>query len=151
MARILVVDDDGDVLESLEASLDEGGHTVVAASSVARALAAGPHQFDVLLVDLWIRPGPNGLDFKRALDSKHITVPVILMSSDDDVSAHASRSGCSEYLHKPFSPDQLHAAVARAIADSPAVSSSQAAAVPLAEDNASDSPDNGNGNGHEQN
>jgi DNA-binding NtrC family response regulator len=149
MARILIVDDDRDVLESLEASLDEGGHAVVAAPSVARALDAGPHQFDVLLVDLWIRPGPNGLDFKHTLDARQITVPVILMSSDDDVSAYASRSGCFEYLHKPFSPDQLHAAVARAIADSPAVSSSQAALVPAADQNtASDTPDNGNGDEH---
>jgi len=73
------------------------------------------------------------------------------MSSDDDVGTYASRSGCFEYLHKPFSPDQLHAAVARAIADSPAVSSSQAAVVPPAKDSASDSPDNGNGNGNAQN
>jgi DNA-binding NtrC family response regulator len=149
MARILIVDDDGDVLESLEASLDDGGHTVVAVQSVARALDAGPQQFDVLLVDLWIKPGPNGLDFKRALDAQQITVPVILMSSDDDVAAHASRTGCFEYLHKPFSPDQLHAAVARATADSPAVSSSQAAMVPLEKNGASDGADNGNG--HEQN
>src|SRR5439155_26405441 len=111
MARILVVDDDEDVLDSLEASLDDAGHSVVGAPSVARALESGPQDFDVLLVDLWIRPGPTGLDFKRELDLKQITVPVILMSSDDDVSTHAVRSGCFEYLHKPFSPDQLHAAV----------------------------------------
>src|SRR5436190_21234001 len=101
MARILVVDDDEDVLDSLEASLEDAGHTVVAERSVAGALAAAPEQFDVVLVDLWIRPGPNGLDLKRELDGKQSNVPVILMSSDDEVGAHAVRSGCFEYLHKP--------------------------------------------------
>jgi DNA-binding NtrC family response regulator len=139
----LVVDDDEDVLDSLEASLDDAGHSVVGASSVARALEASPHEFDVLLVDLWIKPGLTGLDFKRELDRKQIAVPVILMSSDDDVGAHAVRSGCFEYLHKPFSPDQLHAAVARAMADNPAVSSSQAAAVQVPDPATADGPDNG--------
>jgi DNA-binding NtrC family response regulator len=143
MARILVVDDDEDVLESLEASLDDAGHTVVAASTAALALAASPQQFDVLLVDLWMRPGPTGLDLKHTLDGKQITVPVILMSSDDEVGAHASRSGCFEYLHKPFSPDQLHAAVARAMADSPAVSSSQASLVSFSGDGAADGDGDG--------
>jgi DNA-binding NtrC family response regulator len=143
MARILVVDDDEDVLDSLEASLDDAGHSVVAAPSAARALEAAPQEFDVLLVDLWMRPGPTGLDFKRELDRKQISVPVILMSSDDEVGAHASRSGCFEYLHKPFSPDQLHAAVARAMADNPAVSSSQAAAVPVPDPASADGSDDG--------
>jgi DNA-binding NtrC family response regulator len=129
MARILVVDDDEDVLDSLEATLDDAGHSVIGAKSAARALAAEPEHFDVVLVDLWMRPGASGLDLKRDLDSKRIDVPVILMSSDDDVSVHAARSGFCEYLHKPFSPDQLHAALTRAMADSPAVSSDKAPAV----------------------
>jgi DNA-binding NtrC family response regulator len=139
MARILVVDDDEDVLDSLEAALDEAGHTVVGAASAARALDAGPQQFDVLLIDLWMRPGPSGLDLKRDLDGRSVSVPVILMSSDDDVGTYAMRAGCFEYLHKPFSPDQLHAAVTRAMADSPAVSSSQPVpAVSLPSASASD-------------
>jgi DNA-binding NtrC family response regulator len=133
MARILVVDDDADVLDSLEAALEDAGHSVVGATTVDTALAAGPQKFDVLLVDLWMRPGPNGLELKKELDGKQITVPMILMSSDDEVGAHAVRAGCIEYLHKPFSPDQLHAAVSRATADNPAVSSSQAPMVSVSD------------------
>jgi two-component system CheB/CheR fusion protein len=130
MARILVVDDDEDVLDSLEAELEESGHAVVGAPSAARALAAGPQQFDVLLVDLWMRPA-TGLDLKRELDHRQVTAPVILMSSDDNVGNHAMRGTFFEYLRKPFNPDQLHAAVNRALADNPAVSSDrQAALVP---------------------
>jgi two-component system CheB/CheR fusion protein len=128
MARILVVDDDEDVLDSLEAALDDAGHAVVGAPSAARALSAGPQQFEVLLIDLWMRPA-SGLDLKRELDQRQIAVPAILMSSDDNVGSHAIRGAFFEYLHKPFSPDQLHAAVNRALADSPAVSSDRQAAL----------------------
>jgi DNA-binding NtrC family response regulator len=145
MARILVVDDDEDVLDSLEAALDEAGHAVVGARSAAGALGVSPQQFDLLLVDLWMRPA-TGLDLKRELDQRQVGVPVILMSSDDNVRGHAARGAFFEYLRKPFSPDQLHAAVNRALADSPAVSSDRQAALvpsvpdptaPLAEDDGS--------------
>jgi DNA-binding NtrC family response regulator len=122
MARILVVDDDEDVLDSLEASLVDAGHEVLGARSVERALAADPARFDVLLVDLWLRPGPNGLQLKEELGRRDVTVPVILMSSDDDVALYAVRAGMIEYLHKPFSPDQLHAGINRALAEAPSVS-----------------------------
>jgi DNA-binding NtrC family response regulator len=147
MARILVVDDDEDVLDSLEAALDEAGHETVGARSVDRALAASPQSFELLLVDLWMRPGLSGLDFKRELDRRQITVPFILMSSDDDVALYASRAGCAEYLHKPFSPDQLQAAVNRVMADSPEISSERHSplvpvpAAPLREDSESDDGD----------
>jgi two-component system CheB/CheR fusion protein len=149
MARILVVDDDEDVLETLEATLDEAGHSVRPAASASAALSAGPQQFDVLLVDLWMRPA-SGLDLKRELDQRQITVPAILMSSDDNVGTHAMRGAFFEYLRKPFSPDQLHAAVNRALADSPAVSSDrQAALVPsLPGEQAMTGDDDGKGDGN---
>jgi DNA-binding NtrC family response regulator len=149
MARILVVDDDEDVLDSLEAALDEAGHTAVGARTVERALAASPERFDLLLVDLWMRPGPSGLDLKGELDRKKLSVPFILMSSDDDVALHATRAGCAEYLHKPFSPDQLQAAVNRVMADSPEISSERQAplvpvpAAPLEEGVADEQNDDG--------
>jgi DNA-binding NtrC family response regulator len=147
MGRILIVDDDADVLDSLEEALDDAGHTVVGARSAALALAAGPQQFDVLLVDLWMRPGPTGLDLKRDLDSKQITVPAILMSSDDEVGRHALRCGFFEYLRKPFSPDQLHAAVNRALTDRSATRppSVEPALPPPAVPALPDTSDNGEG------
>jgi DNA-binding NtrC family response regulator len=129
MARILIVDDDRDVLESLEAELAESGHEPLGVRSADQALAASPDSFDVILVDLWMRPGLSGLELKRELDQRKVAVPVVLMSSDDEVGTKSLRSGFFEYLHKPFSPDQLHAAISRAAADSPAVSANQQPAL----------------------
>ena len=129
MARVLVADDDQDVLESLEADLEEAGHNAVGVRSAHGVLAARPESFDVLLVDLWMRPGLSGLALKRELDSRKVTVPIILMSSDDEVGSRSLQGGFFEYLHKPFSPDQLHAAIARATAEDPAVSASQQPAI----------------------
>jgi DNA-binding NtrC family response regulator len=131
MAHILVVDDDEDVLDSLEDTLRDAGHTVVAVRSADQALASQPHTFDVLLIDLWMRPGSSGLELKRELDERKVLVPVVVMSSDDDVGTYAARGGCVEYLHKPFSPDQLHAALSRALADGPDISSDHAPLVSM--------------------
>jgi DNA-binding NtrC family response regulator len=142
MARVLIVDDDQDVLESIEAELEESGHQPLGVRSADRALASGPESFDVILIDLWMRPGLSGLGLKRELDERKVTVPAVLMSSDDEVGAQSVSAGFTEYLHKPFSPDQLHAAIARAVSDSPAVSTSQQPAV-VPTDEPSLQPDRG--------
>jgi DNA-binding NtrC family response regulator len=129
MARVLIVDDDRDVLESLEAELEEAGHEIVAVNDAGRALASAPETFDLVLVDLWMRPGASGLTFKRQLDERRVAVPIVLMSSDDEVGTYSVRGGFFEYLHKPFSPDLLHAAINRAAADSPTISATQQPAM----------------------
>jgi DNA-binding NarL/FixJ family response regulator len=58
------------------------------------------------------------------------------MSSDDEIIRHAVGSGCFEYLHKPFSPDQLHAALTRVLAAAPAVSATELQALVPATDDA---------------
>jgi DNA-binding NtrC family response regulator len=143
MARVLVVEDDEDVLGSLEDALQQDGHAPVGVRSLQQALAADPQSFDVLLVDLWMPPGPSGLDLKRALDERQVTTPMILMSSDDEAGRYAVRAGCAEYLHKPFSPDQLHAALSRALAAPPRVSASLGVVTTLPTPAIPEAPDDG--------
>jgi two-component system response regulator FixJ len=60
-------------------------------------------------------PGPNGIELTAQLRSRHIDLPVIVMSGHDDGSfaALASRAGAAEFIAKPFDDDLLLEAIQR--------------------------------------
>jgi two-component system response regulator MprA len=78
--RILVVDDDDPIRESIRLALDIIGIEVVAVESGERALEAFARMpFDGAIVDLMM-PGMNGVDTVRALRSRAPSLPVVLIS-----------------------------------------------------------------------
>src|SRR6267143_666961 len=82
MARLLVVDDEQSMRVMLEARLSQGGHSVDVApdvSGVERALAAS--EFDVVITDLRMRTGGDGLDVLRKVKTAQAEVEIILMTA----------------------------------------------------------------------
>jgi CheY-like chemotaxis protein len=78
--RILVVDDDDPIRESIRLALDIIGIEVVAVESGERALEAFARvPFDGAIVDLMM-PGMNGIDTVRALRSRAPSLPVVMIS-----------------------------------------------------------------------
>jgi DNA-binding NtrC family response regulator len=116
--RILIADDQSDVLEALRLLLKHAGHEVVTATSPAGALeAALAEEFDVALIDLnYARDttsGREGLDLLRQLALAEAALPVIVMTAWSSVegAVEAMQRGARDYVQKPWNNQRLLATV----------------------------------------
>ncbi len=114
--RVLVVDDEGSVCRSVEKILVRKGHTVEKSLTVAdaiRALEANP-AFNIILADLMM-PQVGGLDLLRMAHERWPTIPVVIMTGYASIASaiEATKAGAIGYLPKPFTPDELEAAIER--------------------------------------
>jgi CheY-like chemotaxis protein len=115
--RILVVDDEPMVRQSLGQFLGDEGYSVEEAADGADALArVGEQRPDVILLDLMM-PGMNGRQFLRALrdDPRYADVPVVVMTAVRGLTVQPAALGASEVVEKPFDIDDLLNKVALAI------------------------------------
>ncbi|WBB73089.1 response regulator [Micromonospora sp. WMMD1128] len=112
MTRILVVDDEPQILRALRINLRVRGYDVDVADSGAAALkAAAGHPPDLVVLDLGL-PDLDGTDVIRGLRG-WTTVPIIVLSgragSEDKVAA--LDAGADDYVTKPFGVDELLARI----------------------------------------
>ena len=108
-ARVLVVDDDRAVRESLRRSLAFNGYDVHLAADGAEALAGiGAVAPDVVVMDVMM-PKLDGLETTRALRAAGNDVPVIVLTARDAVGDRVEGldAGADDYLTKPFALDEL--------------------------------------------
>jgi len=116
--RLLLVDDDVDVLVTLEAILQAEGYDVLALGSAAAALAAlRDAEFDVIMADLHIETNDEGLSLlAQARESSPHTQGIILTGQGSMTSAiEALRLGAANYLLKPCPVPELKLSVALAL------------------------------------
>jgi NtrC-family two-component system response regulator AlgB len=118
MARLLVVDDEKNIRQSLATFLESCGHQVRAAESGKEALATLSQQgdFDLVLSDYRMAE-MNGLELLKEIKRRYPDTIVILMTAYATV-AHAvaaMKAGAYDYLTKPFSLDQIQHVVERAL------------------------------------
>jgi two-component system, OmpR family, response regulator MprA len=107
--RILVVDDDRAVRESLRRSLQFNGYDVDTAADGADALARVPTTNpDALVIDVMM-PRLDGLETTRALRSAGNDVPILVLTARDSVTDRVAGldAGADDYLTKPFALDEL--------------------------------------------
>lgn len=116
--RILVGDDQADVLEALRLLLKGAGHqTMLADSPQALLKAAEAQRFDVILMDLnYARDttsGQEGLDLLSRFQSSRITAPVVVMTAwgSVDLAVAAMQRGASDFIQKPWDNARLLATV----------------------------------------
>ena len=112
--RVLVADDQDDVLEALRLLLKNEGFAVTTARSPAGVLKAlGEEAFDVLLVDLnYARDttsGREGLDLLKAIGTLDPALPVVVMTAwgSVDVAVEAMRRGARDFVQKPWENARL--------------------------------------------
>ncbi len=128
--RVLVIDDEPQILRALRINLSVRGYEVSTAATGAEALqAAAQRKPDVIVLDLGL-PDMDGIGVLKGL-RRWLTVPVIVLSARTDSSdkVAALDSGADDYVTKPFGMDEflarLRAALRRAAAttttESPAV------------------------------
>ena len=120
MARILLVDDDEDVLRGMRRVLQRLGHEVVAAGDgrqALRALEGDPCEMVITDINM---PGMDGIELILALRDRWPKVPIIAISGGglmpkDLLLASAEILGAVTTLPKPVGVPELEAAVARAL------------------------------------
>jgi len=111
--RILVVDDDRAVRDSLRRSLEFNGYNVDVASDGAEALARVPQvNPDAIVMDVMM-PKLDGLEATRALRNAGNDVPILVLTARDAVSDRVDGldAGADDYLSKPFALEELLARV----------------------------------------
>ena len=107
--RILVVDDDRAVRESLRRSLSFNGYTVDLAEDGVEALEAISNERpDALVLDVMM-PRLDGLEVCRQLRSTGDDLPILVLTARDSVSERVSGldAGADDYLPKPFALEEL--------------------------------------------
>ena len=111
--RVLIVDDDPELLRFLLEELSQQGLECEGASSGGDALMLlRSTPFDLVLLD-WTLPDFDGIEICRRLRSSGDTTPVLMLTAHDDVDDRvlALDLGVDDYLTKPFELKELHARV----------------------------------------
>jgi two-component system OmpR family response regulator len=111
--RVLLVEDDSDMAQSLRASLLDDDHQVeLASDGEAGEDMALNGAFDVIVLDRML-PKKQGTSVVRNLRDKGVSTPVLILSAlhDEDHRIEGLNAGANDYLGKPFSTRELLARV----------------------------------------
>ncbi|MGB0683194.1 MAG: sigma-54-dependent transcriptional regulator [Magnetovibrionaceae bacterium] len=107
--KVLVVDDEINLVRTIAFSLKQEGMDVLAAHSAQEGLkAAQDQQPDIILLDLKL-PDQSGLDVLESMQEMKLNIPTIMISAHGDTRAavQAVKFGAVDYLTKPFDPEEL--------------------------------------------
>ena len=116
--RIMVVDDELIIRESLAGWLERDGYHVETAASGEQALeklADAP--YDIMLADIKME-GMSGLDLLNAVNARDLGTAVVMITAYGSISTaiDAMKSGAVEYLLKPFDPEEIGVLIEKIIA-----------------------------------
>lgn len=113
---ILVVDDDRDVLASMQTLLRAWGHTVIAAPSLEQAIAAARShrsELEMIMTDFRLARDVTGVDVIHAVfESIGRAIPAIIITGDtspEGINAASSSGFC--IMHKPLDPQEIQALI----------------------------------------
>ena len=119
MARILVVDDEANILHAYREILSNDGHEVHLAKDSKEALSLYyRYDFDVAVIDIFLG-GDSGIDLLPALrkTSKDVDVIIITGKPHQDTQGQAFKYGVRSYLIKPVSALAIRRVVAQTLKD----------------------------------
>ena len=117
--KVLVVEDDPEMLALMCEHLEGEGYTAVGMGRGAEAIARlKADEFDVVLTDLRM-PDVNGMDVLRAVREARQDVPVILVTAFGSIETaiQAIRQGAYDYVTKPFALEEISLLVGKALED----------------------------------
>lgn len=120
MKRVLIVDDESQILRALRVVLRDAGFEVLPATDVAEALdSASLHPPDAAIIDL-VLPDGDGIEITTEL-RKWTQAPIIVLSAvgEEEQKVRALEAGADDYVTKPFAPRELVARLNAALRRAP--------------------------------
>lgn len=115
--RILIVDDEPDIRESLQEILEDEGYQTLLAGSAKEADALRRGQpIDLVLLDIWM-PGEDGISLLKRWAGYGLEQPVIMMSGHGTVetAVEATKLGAYDFIEKPLSLDKILLTISHAL------------------------------------
>ena len=120
--KVLVVDDEAVVVNSIRKVLMRKGFTIEEAFSCKDALAqVFAHDYDLVLLDMKMSDG-NGIDVLQRIKAKRPDLRVVIVTgyASIDTAVEAIQKGASDYMPKPFTPEELYSMTARVLGNAAA-------------------------------
>ena len=115
--KVLIIDDEASIRESVEMFLREKGLSVHTAGTGAEGMEAWlKYQAQVIILDIRL-PDTSGLDVLKQITGRNSDVKVIMITvyHDMETTIEAMRNGAYDYIHKPLDVDELDNAVQRSM------------------------------------
>jgi CheY-like chemotaxis protein len=115
MGKILVCDDEQEILDITQLILEDSGYEVTATINSSEVISHIENQHpDILLIDLWM-PGLSGDQVISQLrkNVNIVNLPIIVISASKDGRAVAFAAGADDFLEKPYDIDALLTMVAK--------------------------------------
>jgi two-component system response regulator PilR (NtrC family) len=116
-ARLLIIDDEGSIVDFLSLLFQQEGYEVGTARTVEEARRAlGGATFDLVLCDVMM-PDGNGLDLLREIKAAEVNPPVIMMTAYTSTKSaiEAMKLGAADYISKPFDVEELKIVAQKAL------------------------------------
>lgn len=117
MHRVLIVDDDPDIIENLTELLTKNGYRVEGVDSGEKALKAMENEnYDVVITDV-IMPDVGGMNLLSEIKRNRPETVVILITGYPavDKAVEAVKNGAADYIPKPFRIDEVRVAMEKAL------------------------------------
>jgi two-component system response regulator VicR len=108
--KLLIIEDDTDILSILDYIFQEEGYKVVLSETGVEAKHLAEIKPDLILLDLRLTTfGREGVEICACIKSQAATqhIPVILLSAEADIKEVCRECGANDYLSKPFDIEQL--------------------------------------------
>lgn len=131
MPRILVIEDDIAFCKLVQKFLTKNGYEIATAFSAAEAKSKiAVEKFDLILTDFRL-PDSDGMVLLAEFKAEMPNVPVILMTgySDVNTAVKAIKNGATDYISKPFNPDEVLIVVANALKNNPNLSEAKEVSI----------------------
>jgi len=111
MKKLLVIDDETAIIQTIQTYFSDKGYTVLGAENVKRAYELLPEGPDIILLDIMM-PGVDGISFCQQVRDT-VLCPIIFLSAKTEESSKIKSLsiGGDDYITKPFSIKELHARV----------------------------------------
>jgi DNA-binding response OmpR family regulator len=116
MKRILLVDDDQEIVESMRLALESKGYEIIVANDGNQGLAmAEKEDPDLVILDMMMPKRSGFLVLERLRRTRPVPLRIIMITANEGSrhKAYAEMLGVDDYIRKPFAMDRLLASVGR--------------------------------------
>lgn len=120
MQKILIIDDEKDILESLSSILEDEGFSVIKAEDGKKGIFAYERERpDLVLLDVWM-PEMDGIEVLKRIKKINRDAKVIVISGHGNISTavEAVKKGATDFLEKPLSIDKVLEVIGRCLKNS---------------------------------